>query len=67
MNLNIPGYYINENDNLVLLYPKGYNKKFPYKTQIEVYTIFGWQPVLFSDHIFDLLNKTVEFAYIGEL
>ena len=58
------GYYINESNNLILVYPKGYNN-IPYT--LDVFSKGKWELVAYSPFLFNLLDHIIDFSYIGEL
>ena len=66
--LLLPGYYITESDNLLILYPFGYSKKdhMTMDTNTEL-TDHKWQETDLDMTCLLLLNTNLMFDYIGPL
>lgn len=65
MNITKPGYYLNTNKSIILVYPKGYNNT--NDTQLEVYQRERWILLSFDNAEFNMLNLIGEFEYLGDL
>ena len=66
MNLNKPGFYLNENDGLIILYPNGYRKS---DFTIATYDLHigSFTDTDLSSFELRLLNFVTEFDFIGDL
>lgn len=62
--LRNPGYYMTESGNLMVLYPKN---SAIYSADIYVEELGRWHRFLYSEFQLYLLNKTLEFEYLGKL
>jgi hypothetical protein len=63
-NLKNPGYYMTESGNLMILYPKN---GAIYAADIYNEELGRWHRFLYSKFQLDLLNKALEFEYLGKL
>jgi len=56
--MNKPGYYINENDGLIIFYPDN---------SFETFVQNSWMRVPCSVKYLEFINMCIDFDYIGEL
>lgn len=78
-NLDKPGYYITESENLLILYPKGFFEPdmYSYSVCIEIESKEVWKQLSLNSNLWfnqhfpkntlDIINKCLDFEYIGEL
>ena len=71
--LDKQGYYLSELGNLIVYYGLGANEYHPDMYYYEVYKKMcndrpeQWNAILTTEKTLDILNKTLEFEYLGEL
>jgi len=58
LRMSKPGYYINENDGLIIFYPD---------SSFEAFIQNSWLRVICSVKDLELINIGIDFDYIGEL
>jgi hypothetical protein len=66
--LRDPGYYMTESGNLMILYPKN-SAIYSAYIYVDIYVekLGRWHRFLYSESQLYLLNKTLEFEYLGKL